>query len=107
MKILFDQSTPRPLKNYLYPHVVTTSFQMKWGAKENGDLIGAAEAAGFDLLITADKNWKYQQNLSGRKVAIIVLMVNDWKKIQPSVGLVQDAVAKVAAGSFIEVEFPE
>jgi len=50
---------------------------MKWGAKENGDLIGAAEAAGFDLLVTADKNWKYQQNLSERKIAIIVLMVND------------------------------
>jgi len=52
MKILFDQGTPKPLRNYLYPHVITTAFQMGWNTKANGDLIAAAEAEGFDLIIT-------------------------------------------------------
>ena len=107
MKILFDQGTPKPLKNYLYPHAISTAFQMGWGTQENGDLIAAAEAAGFDAIITTDKNLKYQQNLTNRKIAIIVLMVPYWPVVQPSVQLVQDAVAKIVPNSFVEVEFPE
>jgi len=106
MKIIFDQGTPKALKNYLYPHAISTSFQMKWSAKKNGDLLAAAEAAGFDLLITTDKNLRYQQNLAGRKIAIIVLMVPYWPEIRPFVQLVQDAVAKVTPSAFIEIDFP-
>ena len=106
MKILFDQGTPKPLRNYLYPHTVATAFQMGWNTKENGDLITAAEAGGFDLIITTDKNLRYQQNLTKRKISIIVLMVPDWPVVQSSVRLVQDAVAKALPASFCEVEFP-
>jgi len=106
MKILFDQGTPKPLRNYLYPHVVTTAFQMGWNTKANGDLIAAAEAEGFDLIITTDKNIRYQQNLTKRKIAIIVLMIPDWPVVRASVRLVQEAVDKAMPNSFCEVEFP-
>ena len=105
MKILFDQGTPKPLKNYLHPHAIFSAFQMGWSMRKNGDLITAAESAGFDLLITTDKNLKYQQNLGNRKIAIIVLMAPYWPVVRPSVHLVQDAVARAAAGTYIEVEF--
>jgi hypothetical protein len=107
MRILFDQGTPKPLKNYLFPHVVSTTFQMGWSTYKNGNLIAAAEAAGFDAIITTDKNLKYQQNLVKRKIAIVVLMATNWPlRVQPSVHLVQEAVAKIAPNSFIEIVFP-
>jgi hypothetical protein len=106
MKILFDQGTPYGLINYLFPHEVLTSLDMKWSELKNGDLLVAAEAAGFDLLITTDKNLKYQQNLIGRKIAVIVLMVPYWPKIKPFAHLIQGAVARVSPSAFIEVDFP-
>jgi len=108
VKILFDQGTPRPLKKFLYPHTVDIAFLLGWNELKNGDLIAAAEAAGYDLLITTDQSIRYQQNLSRRKIAIVVLMTNDWPgAIEPSVHLVLDAIAKVSPNAFREVFFPK
>lgn len=63
MKVLFDQGTPVPLRRYLRTHEVTTVYELGWSTLQNGSLISQAEAAGFEILITTDKNWKYQQNL--------------------------------------------
>jgi hypothetical protein len=54
-------------------HTVTEARARGWDELENGALLNAAEAAGFDVLLTTDKNLSYQQNLSGRKIAIVVL----------------------------------
>ena len=108
MKILFDQGTPRPLKQYLHPHTVDIALLLGWSELENGALIESAEAAGFDLIVTTDQNIRYQQNLANRKIAIIVLMHTDWPSvIEPDVHLVLDAVAKVTPNAFIEVTFPK
>jgi len=61
-----------PLRRYLRSHEVTTAYELGWSTLQNGFLISQAEAAGFDVLITTDKNWKYQQNLSKRSLAIVV-----------------------------------
>src|SRR6266571_8892530 len=82
MKILFDQGTPAPLRDALANHSVTTAFEKGWSDLENGDLIRAAEAENFNALITTDKNLKHQQNLRGRKLAILVLPTTSWPKIQ-------------------------
>jgi hypothetical protein len=66
VKVLFDQGTPVPLRRYLRTHEVTTVYELGWSTLQNGSLISQAEAAGFDVLITTDKSWKYQQNLSER-----------------------------------------
>ena len=78
MRIIFDQATPVPLRLYLAEHIVRTAAQEGWDQLKNGDLLKVAEAAGFDLLLTTDKNMIYQQNLSGRKIAIVVLGQQQW-----------------------------
>jgi hypothetical protein len=70
MRIIFDQATPVPIRPYLEGHTVRTAAQQGWDKFKNGELLAAAEAAGFDLLSTTDKNMRYQQNLAGRKIAI-------------------------------------
>src|SRR5437016_2450721 len=72
LKILFDQGTPAPLRHTLTAHTISTAYEMGWAQFENGDLLNQAEAS-FDVLITTDQNLRYQQNLSGRRLAILVL----------------------------------
>ena len=73
---------------------------------ENGALLSNAEAAGFDVLVTTDKNISYQQNLSGRKIAIVVLGKGRWSLIEPHVGQVVAAVNAATPGSYTEVDIP-
>ena len=104
MRILFDQGTPVPIRTFLKGHTVRTAAQEKWDTLRNGDLLNAAEAAGFDLLLTTDKNLRYQQNLAGRQIAIIVLGIQQWPDLRPHVQLVVNAVNGSAAGSYAEVD---
>src|SRR5713101_1719053 len=67
MRIIFDQGTPVPIRSYLELHTVRTAAQQGWDKLTNGDLLTAAEEAGFDLLLTTDKNMRYQQNLAAGK----------------------------------------
>ncbi len=73
MRILFDHGTPAPLIAFLEGHVVMKAKDAGGDSLVNGDLLNAAEAAGFELLVTPDKNMGYQQNLQGRQMAVIVL----------------------------------
>jgi hypothetical protein len=66
MRILFDQATPVPIRAYLGPHTIRTASQEGWSTLSNGDLLRVAEAAGFDVFLTTDKNLRYQQNLNSR-----------------------------------------
>jgi hypothetical protein len=72
----------------------------------NGDLIAAAEAEGFDLLLTTDKNMRYQQNLTGRKIAFVVLGNQQWPTLRRYVDRVVAAVDAATPGSYSEVEIP-
>lgn len=73
MRILFDHSVPKRLAYHLQGHSVCTAKERGWDRLTNGDLLAAAEKADFELFLTADKNMRYQQNLSVRKISIIVL----------------------------------
>ena len=72
---------PVPLRRQLIGHHVVTAYEMGWSTLVNGDLLKAAEAA-FDLLMTTDRRLRYQQNLTGRRLAILVLPTTSWPKIQ-------------------------
>jgi hypothetical protein len=76
MKILLDECVPRPLRKLLVGHETSTAQEAGFGGIENGELLRRAEGR-FDLFITADKNLRYQQNLTGRKIAIIELPTPD------------------------------
>ena len=104
MKILFDQGTPAPLRQSLAPHSVSTVFEMGWAEVENGNLLAAAENV-FEAFITTDKNLRYQQNLSRRRLAILVLPTTSWPEIQKHLELVSDAVKGLKPGDLVELKF--
>ncbi len=79
MRILFDHGTPGPLIPFLAKHTAIKARDAGWDRLTNGELLNAAEAAGFDLLMTTDKNMRYQRNLSGRVISIVVLGNSQWR----------------------------
>jgi predicted nuclease of predicted toxin-antitoxin system len=106
MRVLFDQATPVPIRDFLEQHEVSTAFKQGWATLKNGDLLTAAEAAGFDVLLTTDKNLRYQQNLKGRKIAVVVLGLQQWPQLRPHVQRVVEAVNTAALGSYSEIDIP-
>jgi hypothetical protein len=76
LRILFDKNVPYPLLRYLQKHDVRTAEELGWARLVNGDLLRAAEEAGFGVMVTADQSLEYQQNLKGRKLALVVLSTN-------------------------------
>jgi hypothetical protein len=106
MRILFDNGTPRGIARELAGHSVVEAREQGWDRLQNGDLLEAAETAGFDLLITTDKNLRYQQNLEGRKIAIMVLGKGRWRLIKPVLPHIVDVVNAVTAGAYLEVDIP-
>ncbi len=82
MRVLFDQGTPVPLRKHLSGYDVKTAFELNWSNLENGSLLSAAEEAGFSIVLTTDKNLKYQQRLATRRIAIIVLSTTSWPRIE-------------------------
>jgi hypothetical protein len=106
MRILFDQGTPVPLRKFLSGHVIKTAYEQGWSTLLNGDLLRVAEEAGFDLLLTTDKNLAYQQNLAGRKIAVVALSRNRWSLIKLEVDRIAKAVNAVIPGSYTIVEIP-
>jgi hypothetical protein len=103
MKILFDQGTPFPLAVHLSGHSVETAGNLGWSQLENGDLLSAAEKAGFDLFISTDQNLQYQQNLSGRRLAIVILLSTSWPKMQAHLARIQQIVSGVVPGDYVEI----
>jgi hypothetical protein len=107
MLVLFDHGTPRTLARHLIgQHAVTEARARGWERLGNGELLDAAEAAGFDVLVTTDKNLRYQQNLTRRKLAIVVLGKGRWGLIRRHVAAVVTAVNAATPGSHAEVEIP-
>jgi len=84
VKVLFDQGTPAPLRRALVGHSVETAYERGWSSLQNGALIAAAEAAGFEVFVTTDKNLKYQQSLATRTLSIVVLLTTSWPRIRNS-----------------------
>jgi hypothetical protein len=104
MRILFDQGTPVPLRRALTGHAVSTAYELGWTELDNGALLRAAETD-FDALITTDKNLRYQQNLAGRRLAILVLPPTSWPKIRAHEAQVADGVNALRPGDVAELTF--
>lgn len=102
MRILFDQGTPLPLRRALSAHTVETAWQHGWSKLSNGKLLEEAERAGFDLLLTTDQNLRYQQDLSARHIAILVLTVANWPALEPHAMKIAAAVDLIKTGEYRE-----
>jgi len=107
MLILFDHGTPRGLARALLGHTVIAAKARGWDRLNNGDLLRAAEEAAFDLLLTTDQRIRYQQNLTGRKIAIVVLGGSTkWSRVRLHLERIAAAVNTAEAGSYTEVAIP-
>jgi hypothetical protein len=106
VKIVFDHCTPAPLRQALAGHVVSTAFQLGWATLTNGELLRRAVEE-FDILITTDKNLRYQQDLSHLRLAVLVLPTTSWPKIRQHTTHVIEAVENARPGEYREIIFPE
>ena len=106
MRVLFDQGTPVPLRGFLTAHSVETAYEKGWSTFENGQLLTRAEEERFDVLITTDLNLKYQQNLEGRRIAIVVLTTPSWPRIRHAIESVVSAVGAARPGNYVEIDLP-
>ena len=106
MLVLFDNGTRRGLGRFLEGHSVEEARSRGWEALSNGDLIEAAEHAGFEVIATTDKNIRYQQNLEQRKIALVVLEHSQWPMVKLVAVRIADAINKAQPGSYVEVSVP-
>ncbi len=106
MKILFDNGTLRPIARRLEGAEVTMARHVGWHELRNGELIQRAEDAEYDVLLTTDKNIRYQQNLANRKIAIVVLGNSQWPLVRLHLEEIAAAVNACVPGSYTEVASP-
>ena len=103
MRILFDQGTPVPLRKYLTEHSVTTAYEEGWSNLSNGDLLKSAEDKGYQIFVTTDRNLRYQQNLSDRQMAIVVLLSTSWPRIRTQTDKVCGVINEIKLGDYVEI----
>ena len=107
MLVPFDHGTPSGIAPALVGHTVVEARERGWDKVSNGDLLNAAEAAGFQVLLTTDKNIQYQQNLAGRKISVLVLANSKWPVVRLHLGSIATAVNAAKPGGYTEVEIPK
>lgn len=93
---------PQPLRSRLTEFEVSTAQEMGWGRVKNGDLLQRAEGV-FDVFLTADQQLKYQQNLTGRRLAILVLSTNRWPKVRARTPEIIAAIQSLLPGDYVEL----
>jgi hypothetical protein len=103
LRILLDENIPAALRRLIIGHQVVPAYDMGWAGVSNGNLIVAAEADGFEVLITADRNIRYQQNLTRRRLALIILSTNIWPTIRAHPAPILAAIENVQPGDYVEV----
>ena len=106
MRVLFDNGVPRGVAAALKDHVVDEARVHGWDVLRNGELLDAAEAAGFEVFVTTDRNIQHQQDLSGRRIAVVVLGKGRWTLIKNKLPEITAAGDAATPGSFVEVDIP-
>lgn len=106
MLILLDNNAPRGLGRALAGRTAAEARERGWATLKNGDLLTVAEEAGFEVLVTSDKSIRYQQNLKGRKIALVVLSQGRWELVRRRLAEIAAAVNVAAPGSYTDVEIP-
>ncbi len=105
MRILFDECVPWPLHKALPGHECRTAQQMHWKRIKNGELLSLAEPH-FDLFLTCDQNLRYQQNLTGRSIAVLELSTNKLRRLQTAAQLIRESLASMQPTDFRRLEIP-
>jgi predicted nuclease of predicted toxin-antitoxin system len=104
VKVLLDENVPRNLAALLPNHEVTTVTDKGWSGLSNGELLDAAERESLDVFVTGDKTIQYEQNIAGRKLAVLSLSTNNWPIIKNHVDQIAAAINVAQSGSFSRVD---
>jgi hypothetical protein len=104
VKVLLDENLPHLLRHHLGAHDVVTVRYRGWAGLRNGELLKVAEQDGFDVLITGDQTLSYEQNLAGRRVAVVVLSSIDWRILESNAPLIVAALDSATPGSLQQVD---
>ncbi|BDA74470.1 hypothetical protein Cyan7822_1092 [Rivularia sp. IAM M-261] len=102
MKIILDENLPKALKRYLSAYDVTTVQEQGWAGVKNGELMARIEGS-YDIFITSDKNIKYQQNLTGRTIAILELPTNRLKVLETLIDKILVEVQSISPGVYAQI----
>ena len=105
MKILLDESVPHIVQTRLSHLTIRTVQDMGWTGTKNGELLRRAEAE-FDVFVTADQQLRYQQNLSGRKLAIIVIPTNQVRIVAALLPAIEEGMKRAQSGTYLEIPMP-
>jgi hypothetical protein len=106
VRILLDESVPVQVRNGLPGQDVSTVSELGWKGRENGELLDAAERAGFDVLVIADKNLRHQQNLAGRTIALVELWTNHRPSLERHFDRIADGVRIAKPGDYLLIVPP-
>lgn len=107
MRVIFDHCTPATLRHHLPGHTVSTAHRMGWQTHQNGDLIAAAAAEGFDAFITTDQNIPSQINVSRYEISIIVLTCNHGPSVVARAAEIDRAISETPLGNLRSVSVPD
>jgi Domain of unknown function (DUF5615) len=102
VRVLFDQGVPAPLREHLHGHEITTAFELGWSELSNGELLSLAESR-FDVFVTTDRNLRNQQNLTGRRIAVLVLPTTSWPRLEPMTSRIVEELNAIEPGHYREV----
>ena len=102
-RVLLDHCVPKAVRSFLTGFDVVTAYQAGWSDLANGALLAKVEESGFDLFVTADQNLRYQQNLAGRKVAILLLPTNTLNELRPLSNEIAEVSGRANPGDFLIV----
>lgn len=106
MRVLFDQGVSVPLRRSFTDHEVSTAYERGWSTLRNGNLLDAAEQAGFEVFLTTDQNLRYEQNIDARSISIVILSTTSWPRIKLAAHQVLAALQEASPGTFSFVEVP-
>ncbi|MGO9338259.1 MAG: hypothetical protein ACLPY1_12205 [Terracidiphilus sp.] len=104
MKVLLDENMPHQLRAHLPDNEVSTAVYVGFGGFKNGDLLSAAEDSGYEVLLTGDLSLEFQQNMAGRKIAIVSLTSNSWRIVQNHTVAISAAISNARSGSFSRID---
>ena len=105
MRVLFDECVPWPIHHAFTPHACSSAQLRGWAGRRNGALLTSAEAE-FDVFVTADQNLNYQQNLTGRRIGVVVVSTNDLRRLRQAVAAIVLAIELVRPGEVRPVIIP-
>jgi len=107
LRVLFDKNVPVGVRGFLSKHQVRTVVEMEWPEQlANGELLTMAEQVGFDVVVTSDQNIRYQQNLAGRKLALVILGSNIWPIVRQYGAVIAARVDEAKPGEYYFIEMP-